>query len=155
LPRLWAKKYKVYFSEVGGSALKGKKYDFLTMNHVLEHVEKPENFVFELNKLLKKDGYLIFAVPYLKGLVPNVLRTKWYGLGSGQHLNFFSKNSMRLLLEKNGFDVQEFKVLSVDYAHPKFPRVVNMIAEVIMKFIVSFRLGDNLFTVAKKVREAK
>jgi hypothetical protein len=94
-------------------------------------------------------------VPYIQGLVPRILRTKWYGLGYGQHLNFFSKQSIKILLERTGFEPVEFKVLSVDYAHPKFPSILNHLANLIMFLLVSLGLGDNLFVVAKKNKELK
>ena len=149
------KKYKVYFCEVGSKKMKGKKYDFLVLSHVIEHVSNPKTFVGNLNRLLNKGGRILVATPFLGGLIPKILRTKWYGLGYGQHLNFFSKKNLKMLFEEKGFAVEEFKILGVDYTHPKFPRILNLIASGISKIIVSLGLGDNLFMVAKKIKEVK
>ncbi|MDO8460311.1 MAG: methyltransferase domain-containing protein [Nanoarchaeota archaeon] len=146
---------KVYCAELGNKQLKKNNYNLITFNQVLEHIVDPESFLKEVNSLLHSEGYVILAVPYLYGLVPQILRTKWYGLGYGQHVNFFSQESMRILLERNGFKLQEFKILSVDYAHPNFPSFLNVIANLITSVIVSLGLGDNLFVVAKKVKGAK
>lgn len=139
---------KVYGQDL--SNLKpNKKYNLVTFNQVLEHVGSPKSFILSIKKLLKEKGYIIFAVPYLYGLVPQLLRSYWYGLGYGQHLNFFSKKSLSILLEGIGFEICEFKVLIADYAHPKFPRVLNGFIEIFMNLIVKLNLGDNLFVVAR------
>ena len=145
---------KVYCSEINDKKIKRNHYNLITFNQVLEHIEYPEKFIENVRTKLAERGYLILAVPYIYGLVPNILRSKWYGLGYGQHVNFFSKKSLEIMLERNGFEVSEFKVLIVDYAHPKFPKVLNLFAEFLSKIIVFLGLGDNLFVVAKK-KEAK
>lgn len=148
-------KLKVYCCDIKELKKRNKKYDLVTMNQVLEHVVDPENFVKSVNRIVNKSGYLILAVPYIWGIIPKILRTKWYGLGYGQHLNFFSKESIRILLERNGFKVLESKLLSVDYAHPKFPLILNRIAGAIMFMTTKLGLGDNLFVIAKKVGGSK
>ena len=65
-------------------------------------------------------GNTSFSLFHIFGDSSWILRTKWYGLGYGQHLNFFSKKNIKLLLEQEGFKVMESKILMVDYAHPKF-----------------------------------
>ena len=125
------------------------KYDVITFNQVLEHVEDPEKFIEDVKYLLKNKGHILFAVPYLSGFVPQILRSYWYGLGYGQHLNFFSKKSLELLLKNKGFDLCEFEVLIVDYTHPKFPKALNLAIGMFMNLIVKLNLGDNLFVVAR------
>lgn len=143
-------RFKVHCCEVEDGRLGKSKYNLITFNQVLEHVEDPEAFIRSVNKLLKKEGYIIFAFPYLYGWVPQILRSKWYGLSQGQHLNFFSKESVKIILERNGFEVCEFLPLCVDYAHPSFPKFLNFIGDSIAKIIVSLGGGDNLFVIAKK-----
>ena len=144
-------KFKVYFGEVENSKIKKDSYDLITFNQVLEHIEKPEEFIKKVNELLKQNGKIILAVPYLYGLVPTIIRKYWYGISKGQHLNFFSKKGLKILLERNGFEILEFKKLCVDYTHPKFPRFLNFINQKITNFIVFIGGGDNLFVVARKI----
>lgn len=145
--------FKMHYGLLG--QIKLPKYDIITMNQVLEHIEKPEEAVIEINKAMKNGGYCIIAVPYLYGVIPKILRSKWYGLGYGQHLNFFSKESMKILFERNGFKVEEMQLLSLDYAHPNFPFFVNWIANLIMRINVVLGISDDLFVVIQKVKEIK
>lgn len=148
-------KFKVHLAKVDSRKMKNKKYNFLILNHVLEHIENLEGFVKSLNRLLNNKGRVLIAIPYIYGLIPNILRSRWYGLGHGQHLNFFSKKSLKYLFEKEGFRIVEFKILGADYTHPLFPNIINKVIETINNGIVSVGLGDNLFMVAEKVEEIK
>jgi 2-polyprenyl-3-methyl-5-hydroxy-6-metoxy-1,4-benzoquinol methylase len=40
-----------------------KYFDMITIMHVLEHLEKPEELIERAKELLKKDGKLVIAVP--------------------------------------------------------------------------------------------
>ena len=152
LVKVLKKRYKVFCCDLNDKILKNKKYNLITFNQVLEHVENFQDFMKNANALLKSRGYIIFSVPYLYGIVPQILRSRWYGLGYGQHLNFFSKKSIKILLEKNGFELCEFKLLVCDYAHPKFPKLINVFANFFMSLIRFLNLGDNLFVVARKIK---
>lgn len=145
-------RFKIYDGDLKSPLLIKEKYDLITFNQVLEHVEFPEDFIKDVNKILKKEGYVIFSVPYVYGLLPNLLRSKWYGLGHGQHLNFFSKKSINLFLNKGGFEIEEIILSIFDYTHLSFPSVVNFINNLLMKIIVNLKMGDNMFVVAKKIR---
>ena len=48
------------------SDLNGKKYDFITMWHVLEHVPNLDEYLDTLKELLSDNGILIVAVPNYK-----------------------------------------------------------------------------------------
>ncbi len=145
-------RYNVYCSELKNIK---KKYNLITMSHVFEHVINPNEFVREINKHLYKNGFVILSLPYIKGIIPQLLRTKWYGLGHGQHLNFFSKKNLKILFEENGFKVLEFKIRILDYTHKKFPKLLNSIILLFTKIIEYLNLGDNLYVVAIKKRDLK
>jgi SAM-dependent methyltransferase len=135
---------------IESSRIPNEHYDVVVLNQVLEHIEDFEDFVRHLHRVCKPGGHLMLAVPYMFGLMPNLLRSYWYGLGYGQHLNFFSKESLKMLLERNGFEVVEMDITIVDYAHPKFPEIFNMMIRLGMKVVMGMGLGDNLYAVARR-----
>ncbi|MEK6906850.1 MAG: class I SAM-dependent methyltransferase [Nanoarchaeota archaeon] len=145
-------RYKVHCSELNRLS---SKYNLITLSHVLEHIINLEQFVKELNKHLYTKGFVIVSIPYIKGIVPRLLRTKWYGLGHGQHLNLFSKKSLKLLFEKNGFKILEFKIGILDYTHKRFPKPLNLGILFISELIEYTLLGDNLYMVAIKSNNIK
>jgi len=145
-----SKRHHAYCCEISDPQLESGRFNLVTLNQVIEHVEHPDAFLAQINRICAPDGYFVFATPYLDGLMPNLLRSRWYGLGYGQHLNFFSRKSIPLLLERNGFRLVEMFVDIVDYAHPSFPGPLNAVIRAGMRAIVSLGLGDNLYVVAQK-----
>lgn len=81
-----------------------KLFDAILMSQVLEHAIDPIKWLLKTNKLLKKNGLLIVAVPQFKGFY------KFFGLKDPficppEHLNFFTKKSIVIALKQSGFKV--------------------------------------------------
>jgi len=72
------------------------KYNFITMNKIIEHIEKPKYLLKKFIKLLKNHGYLYIEVPSI-----NALKSK-SGHNSEEffieHFHVFSKKSLEILL---------------------------------------------------------
>ena len=128
-----------------------QKYDLITMNHVIEHIDNLQEFLQSTGKALNNKGYLMLAFPYIYGIIPRILRTCWYGQGYGQHLNFFSIKSINLLLAKNQFEIIKIEKLSLDYSPSWIPLPFRIITNLISKITVASGLGDNIFIVARKL----
>jgi len=77
----------------GIDQIKGKSYNLIILNQVLEHVNKPIEFLQSINRFLKQDGYLYIDVPFQDYVFkPSV----------EPHLLFWNKQSLSILLEKVG-----------------------------------------------------
>ncbi len=50
-------------------SLKDKSVDIISSNMVLEHLSNPDIFFNEVNRVLRKDGYLIFQTPCIYNIV--------------------------------------------------------------------------------------
>ena len=84
------------------SELEGKKFDCITMWHVLEHVPNLSEYLVRLKSLLKKDGVLIVAVPNFKSYDASHYKNFWAAYDVPRHLSHFSKNAIsRLFLKVN------------------------------------------------------
>lgn len=93
---------------------KSKKYDVITMNHVLEHVDNLDETLHNVYQLLKEKGILVVALPNFSSLSARVLRTHWPSLQPSEHLWFFNSSTLGKLLEKHGFIIRE-KVVNEPY----------------------------------------
>ncbi len=76
-----------------------EKVDLIIHYDVLEHIENPVEFLKAHKNNLTEDGYILFAVPdctnYISmGDVSMVLH---------EHINYFDKESLTLILQKAGF----------------------------------------------------
>ncbi|MFH1840223.1 MAG: class I SAM-dependent methyltransferase [Nanoarchaeota archaeon] len=143
------KGFKVYNQELGNNIYQNKKYDLITANHVLEHIDDLNSFLQEVQKLLNSGGYFIFAIPYIYGIIPKIMRTKWYGQGYGKHLNFFSIKSIKKLFKNNNFKVIKIEKRSMDYTKHNMPKTLIKIINLILKIIIDLKCGDNLFVIVK------
>jgi 2-polyprenyl-3-methyl-5-hydroxy-6-metoxy-1,4-benzoquinol methylase len=91
------------------------KFDAVTMWHVLEHTTNPLVILKEIRRILKDDGVFILAIPNLN----NILSQWTYRLVKGKkmhlfdpsdrelHLYHFTPETIRLALEKTGFNVEK------------------------------------------------
>lgn len=77
--------------------LSEKSFNLVTCIHVLEHLEKPSEFLQKLKSLMAMNGSLFIQVPYFKRNPMELLTV--------DHASHFSILSLRLLLESNGWKV--------------------------------------------------
>ena len=73
----------------------GKKYDVITLWHVLEHIPNLEETCKKLELLLKDNGSLIVAVPNYKSFDAIYYREHWAAFDVPRHLWHFSQDSMQ------------------------------------------------------------
>ncbi len=84
-----------------------KKYDAITMWHVLEHVHRLNEMLSWLHEHLAPQGKVFIAVPNSESDDALAFRENWAAYDVPRHLYHFSKKTMRKLAEKHGFKVQE------------------------------------------------
>jgi len=122
-------------------------FDFVVASHIIEHVVNPDNFLFEVKRVLKKNGLLIIITPNLAAWFNRILLLfgiqpfftevstidKTLGLKFTRkltqnknpvgHLRIFTPNSLRELLE-----LHELKVLNLYGSEfGSFPRMLQVI----------------------------
>lgn len=83
------KNIKINVGEIGKLKIK-KKFDLITLNKVLEHVENPVNFLKNSIKFLKKDGLIYIEVPDSKAKI----KGKFSGEFCLDHLQIYSIESL-------------------------------------------------------------
>ena len=91
-------------------------FDLIICNDVIEHMRDHEKFLQSIKKKIKKNGVLISSVPnvrYVDNLFNLLKRKDWKYVNSGildkTHLRFFTKKSLKRILEDNGFVIEIFK----------------------------------------------
>jgi 2-polyprenyl-3-methyl-5-hydroxy-6-metoxy-1,4-benzoquinol methylase len=80
----------------------GKVFDSIVMNHVLEHVCSPVQFLQDVRVRLKSDGILHIAVPNIdcwEAAFPG-----WVGY-EPYHFTYFSSKTLKLAVRQAGFSV--------------------------------------------------
>lgn len=92
-----------------------QSFDLITFWHVVEHLPNPSNEIQYSSKLLKKNGLLFIAVPNIQSLSFAFWKCNWLHLDAPRHLNHFSPQTLRLLLEKNGFRILKISQYSFEF----------------------------------------
>lgn len=78
-------------------------FDFIYLEHVLEHLTNPSDIIEQLNKLLKENGVLIISVPNQNSWMAKLYGMYWDWTSPPLHLYYFNSNNLNLLLKQNNF----------------------------------------------------
>ena len=84
------------------------KFDVVTLWDVLEHIDKADLFVEKCSKVTKPDGILVLQVPQIDSYFAKKHKDNWKMMGL-DHVNYFSKKTIAILLEKYGYKVEVIK----------------------------------------------
>ena len=82
-----------------------RKYDVISMWHVLEHVPNLREYIGYLKSLLNPNGILIIAVPNFRSFDAEYYKEHWAAYDVPRHLWHFSKKSIDLLFNKTNLNV--------------------------------------------------
>ena len=94
--------------------IKDKKLNVITLWHVLEHVtDMSETLAFFKSKL-NQEGILIIAVPNYISYDAKYYKEYWAAYDVPRHLHHFELKSMKDLVEKAGFVLQETRPMKFD-----------------------------------------
>jgi len=95
----------------------GKKFDIITLWHVLEHFANPVEELKKIKQLLNPEGVLIMEVPNLNSIKFKLSKTKWKGGNHPlYHRSFFTDKTLKETLRLAGFD--NTKRLKISYELP-------------------------------------
>lgn len=86
---------------------KKDRFDVLTAFELVEHLFNPEDFIRRVHSLLKPKGYLIITTLNDRGFDILNLWEKSRSITPPHHLNFFNTYSIKMLLERSGFTIDE------------------------------------------------
>ena len=81
------------------------EYDAVTVLSVLEHVNRPREFLRHVARLLKPGAATYLIVPNVDSLATRVLHERAATFDGRNHLLYFSPRTLRDLLAREGFEV--------------------------------------------------
>ena len=80
--------------------INSKKFDVITLWHVLEHIPDLATYISTLKMLLKPTGVLVVAVPNFKSYDAAYYKQFWAAFDVPRHLWHFSQKAIQLLFSK-------------------------------------------------------
>lgn len=137
LGRARAKGFPVRKGTLPMPELESGSFDVITLWDVIEHVPDPAAIVAECCRLLRVGGVLAMSTPDAGSPPAKLLKSRWLGFRSiDEHLYFFSRDSMRSMLERAGFDVARFHAVGKYLSLPRLiarMRFYSRIATVLLR----------------------
>jgi ubiquinone/menaquinone biosynthesis C-methylase UbiE len=127
-------------------------FEVLCSLQVIEHLEKPQSFFKEANRVLKNDGLLIISTPNPDGIPAKVLKQRWQGYRF-DHISLKTPQQWRNILLDSNFVILHdgttfltgFKLLQ------KLPfTLINWIPIAIFGYF-PWHKGESYMAIAKKI----
>ncbi|MCP4535529.1 MAG: class I SAM-dependent methyltransferase [Chloroflexi bacterium] len=81
------------------------QFTAVTLWDVLEHTFDPLETLQTIHRLLKADGIVVIAVPHYESWDRQLFGRYWIGYDAPRHLHVFSRDILRDMLDRAGFDV--------------------------------------------------
>ncbi|WP_298505577.1 class I SAM-dependent methyltransferase [uncultured Maribacter sp.] len=94
--------------------LQNKKFDVITLWHVLEHLPDVERQIKNLKNLLNDNGTLIVAVPNYKSFDAKWYKENWAAYDVPRHLWHFSRTSISKIFGRHNMEVVKTKPMWFD-----------------------------------------
>ena len=107
---------EVLLGELPDLGLERGSFDVVTFLHVLEHLDRPAQYLLGAHDLLKPGGVLIVEVPNCASLGFQLLGLRNFCLDYPNHLVFFTPPALRGLLERCGFTIENVSRFSLEYS---------------------------------------
>ncbi len=80
-------------------------FDVVTCWDLIEHLTDPQMFFREVNRILKPGGVFELTTPDIDSLPSRIMRRRWMGIKSREHLFFFSKKTLGQYFQNNKFSI--------------------------------------------------
>jgi SAM-dependent methyltransferase len=125
---------------------------------VLEHVLNPAAFLQRIHRVLCDGGALLVMVPNIESLLVRVLHERAATFCGEMHVNFFSADTLRQMLERCGFEVVICETFLTElgtvnnylsFEDPYFGEAASVLDAVTPAWIHEKLMGSQLFAVAR------
>lgn len=101
---------KIFQGPLSKSDYSDDYFDVIFMHHVIEHMEKPEEEIKNIKRILKPNGLLILGTPDFDSGCARLFGKNYRLLHDQTHISLFSNDSMHRFLRDN-----DFKIYRVEY----------------------------------------
>ncbi len=120
-------------AEVMVEALPDHTFDVITCNDILEHLVDPFSFIAALKRKLIPGGRLICSIPnvrFFDNLLNLLVRKDWryedHGILDRTHMRFFTKKSIKKMLQDQGYVVESLNGINGYITSWKFSLLIAL-----------------------------
>lgn len=139
-------------------------FDLITLSDIIEHVKDPRGVLTGLKTVLKPNGVITIQTGDVSSIWATLMGKNWHFYAPPQHLYFFSKKTLKTLLEQAGYEVLSInkvgkhvslryvlhmtQYMNIPYIGDYLQSVVS--SNIIGKLSIPIKLFDNMIVFAKK-----
>lgn len=139
-----------------------QNYDIYCMWDTIEHLKKPDLFIQKISKHINMGGLLAITTGDISSINAIIRGEKWRQIHPPTHLHYFSRRSLSLLLENNGFKVVYIgypgsfmslnNVLYIIFVIKKsLPGIYKLLNKIgLTKLNIYLNMKDLIYIIAKK-----
>ncbi len=106
---------KVYNENILKKNFNNKKFDIITLWHVVEHIPDPQALMRKIDKLLAKNGIVIMATPNSDSLGFRMAKANWFHMDAPRHLILFNSQGIRMLCRKFGYTIKKIRCETFEF----------------------------------------
>ncbi len=125
--------------------ISANSFDCVSAGEIIEHLDKPEKFIKEAYRILKKNGKIILTTNNKDSLINMIFHT--YETERTLHKHIFTRKELVDLLERNNFRIEKIEMMP--YVSSRYP-VTDSIRILLHSFLPDC-LREDFFIVAKKI----
>lgn len=97
------------FFSMSEQSMYNKRFDIITAWDVIEHSRDPMESLHSMLQMLKPNGYLMFSTPNFGTLSAKFFKEKWAFMIPPEHICFFDKKTIQMLLKEYEYSLIEWK----------------------------------------------
>ncbi len=85
------------------------EFEVIWANNLFEHILSPHSFLIKLKKISDDKTILILGVPVIPKFICLLKLNKFRGALASNHINFFTKKSLELTVERAGWEIADIR----------------------------------------------
>lgn len=82
-----------------------RQFDVVSLQQVIEHLSAPHSLLKKIRTLLKPNGIICISTPNINSWLHKVLGERFNYFIPPEHLVYYSPETLKKILEKNGFEI--------------------------------------------------
>jgi 2-polyprenyl-3-methyl-5-hydroxy-6-metoxy-1,4-benzoquinol methylase len=139
-------------------------FDVITMLDVIEHVSDPREEILRVKEIMRPGGVLVINTPDAGSLYARMMGKRWHLIVPPEHLYYFTRKNIRMLLEEEGFEVLSITTIGKQFTLPYIFKMLYAWQKLsVWKWLstifahgwlsrigIPINLRDNMFVLAKK-----
>lgn len=102
----------------------GKKFKWIFLVEVIEHVADPVEFLKEVSRFIEPDGKVFVTTPNARGIAARVQAFGWRELANPTHLWLFSPDSLAEVFRRAGYSRFERQFSPIQYKSSFFKNIL-------------------------------